>query len=786
MSAYKHLLAILFLVLAQHCFSQKTFDITLSLDSTINSNKIFCSYEDGKDTVYLQNKFVNNICNLTGEFHSKFILLRIDYTNLNGNYCSNLFSINERPAKIHLTYNNSANETRLNFDNLKNANPELDSAIIKLNQELFTFRKKEAVAVANLFEKHQSEIGRNDSITLLSQKLYKALNDRTILFLRKHPKDYFSFWYFRDQVAKASMVLMPGDTTYFRSLLNTFKSIFPTSYTNSFEGKELANKLEGLIKAKEANKFALPFSIKDMAGNMISLSDFKGQYILLDFWASWCPPCRINNPLLKRINEKYKKSNFKLISISADEVSDRWKDAVKKDSMNWLNVSDLKGINSKVAIEYGITAYPTYILVDPSGKIILRTVNEIENMQAKIEKIFDPGSVTSISNAQNPEKLLQASYAKCLTIKNGYYEMNMKWKFMDSKDTSWNLDYKFFFNKIENDSIYPIAFNSERYSHGNYFDNTLYTGNDFVTYSKTGKTASIMTKDKWNNKISDLTRNYTISFYSPFTSNNGFPLPTTSDYAHGKHDFKFFGNEMINNLNCYHIQEIEFPKFDSSAIVHTLKMETDYWINSADKIPVKYSTQSTLLRYGDTLTEYQSHTLKKYVLNNAKNLDALQISAIPFYCKISDYTEAKKLALLEKNSSAPDWHLPTVTGEKISLSGFKGKLVLIDFFYKNCYSCMKAIPALDSLYVKYKNNGLQVIGIDPEDSLNKAIKHFISKSGIDYPVVFAETKKAAKDYRVAAYPTTYLIDKNGKIIYGSLGFDESMKGKLEELIKSNL
>lgn len=394
--------------------------------------------------------------------------------------------------------------------------------------------------------------------------------------------------------------------------------------------------------------------------------------------------------------------------------------------------------------------------------------------------------VFKVSNAQSPEQLLQSSYSKCLTIKNGYYEMNMKMKFMDMKDTSWNIDYKFFFNKIKNDSIFPIAFNSERFTDGHYFDNTLYTGNDFVTFSKTGKTASIMPKGKWSNKINALSHNYTISFYAPFINSNFSPLPSTSDYTDGRHHFKFIGKEMMNDMNCFHIQEIEFPKFDSSDIDHALKKKTDYWINTVDMVPVKYSIQSTILQYGDTLSEYESQTLKKYDLNNAKNLEALQLSAIPSYCKISDYTEAKMLKLLEKNTSAPDWNLATIAGKKISLSGYKGKLVLIDFFYKNCYSCMKAIPALDSLYAKYKSDGLQVIGIDPEDSLNKATKHFISVAGFNYPVALDEKKQAAKIYHVSAYPTTYLIGKNGKIIYASVGFDESMKGELEGIIKNNL
>lgn len=330
MPAHKQFLTFLFLVIFQHAFSQKRFDITISLDSNINSKQIFCSYENGKDTVYVKNKFVNNICRLKGEFYSKFTTIEIDYFKHAGAYCSNIFSIDNKAAKIHFIDNNSADETQLKYDNIQNATPVSDTATAKLKTELLTFREKQGQAVSDLYEKHHSEIGRNDSITFLSQKLYKSLNDQTILFLRKYPKEYFSFWFFCEQVVAPSLILMRKDTTYFRSLIDSFKSVFPDVYTESFEGQEIIKELDGLIKDREIKQVALPFSMKDVEGNIVNLSDFKGEYILLDFWASWCHPCRANNPILKKINTKYANSKFKLISISTDEDSDKWKEAVKK------------------------------------------------------------------------------------------------------------------------------------------------------------------------------------------------------------------------------------------------------------------------------------------------------------------------------------------------------------------------------------------------------------------------------------------------------------------------
>lgn len=393
MPAHKQFLTLLFLLIFQHAFSQKRFDITISLDSSINSNKIFCSYDNGKDTVYVKNEFVNNRCRLSGNFYSNSVSFTVYYTNPQNAYCSNTFHIDTRPAKVRLTDTTKATDgSRLKYDSAINVHPVTDTTFTHLNTQLYLFRKKEAVAMSQLWEKHAKHIIKEDSFEILNQKYFRALNDKTFLFLKKHPKDYFSLWCFQQQVVGPSLSVFRGDTSYFRSLVLYFTSTFPVFYTASFEGQKIVDELGGLIKSKRPSQVALPFSLKNIAGKTVSLSDFKGKYILLDFWASWCRPCRQNNPVLKMINQKYKSSNFELISISADTNPISWESASKQDSLDWVNLSDLKGIESGVATEYGISSYPTYILIDPSGKIILRTENEIEKIDGELQGIFKSGS----------------------------------------------------------------------------------------------------------------------------------------------------------------------------------------------------------------------------------------------------------------------------------------------------------------------------------------------------------------------------------------------------------
>ncbi|HEY5369534.1 MAG TPA: TlpA disulfide reductase family protein [Hanamia sp.] len=421
--------------------------------------------------------------------------------------------------------------------------------------------------------------------------------------------------------------------------------------------------------------------------------------------------------------------------------------------------------------------------------ITTKTPNSI-NLFKKIEMINRILLVLLIlmslkSQAQDPKEILKKSYSKCLTIKNGFYDMEMKMKFMAMKDTTWDIGYKFYFNKLKNDSLYPIAFNSERFNKGLfYIDNRLYTGNELVTYSKNDSMAKIMSKVRW---ITDLmeARRYDIStFYGPFIDADCKPLPKASDYSDPRHLFKLIAKESLNNYNCYHVQMTEYPKYDSTQKSYTIEDKYDYWINTKDMIPVKYAESTKSIEYGDTSRGFSSCTLKKYELDNSQNLIPLQLSAVPAYYNMQDYV-APKIAELLKDTSAPGWTLKTLDSKNISLSDFKGHFVLIDFFYKDCTPCRKAIPILQSLHEKYKRKGLNVIGIDPFDEENSTLKLFVAKAGITYPVLL-DKNNVNQDYRVSSYPTLYLIDKKGNVIYAESGFDESATTKLEELIKSNL
>lgn len=135
--------------------------------------------------------------------------------------------------------------------------------------------------------------------------------------------------------------------------------------------KKMVKDITGMeSRAKMLNSAAPDFSAPDTNGKTVKLSDLKGKYVLLDFWASWCKPCRALTPQLVATYEKYKNKGFTILSVSLDEKKDKWLQAIAEDKMTWLQVSDLKGGESPIAELYGVKAIPAAMLIDPTGKVI--------------------------------------------------------------------------------------------------------------------------------------------------------------------------------------------------------------------------------------------------------------------------------------------------------------------------------------------------------------------------------------------------------------------------------
>lgn len=178
--------------------------------------------------------------------------------------------------------------------------------------------------------------------------------------------------------------LMPFSNEDLVALLNELVNKFPgradiASIRNSIESQ--------ISKAGWVGKSAPEISLPDTEGRLVKLSSYHGKYVLVDFWASWCAPCRRENPNVVEAYNKYKNKNFTILGVSLDSKKESWKKAIVDDNLNWTHVSDLKQWGSEVVPLYGIQGIPFNVLVDPEGKVIAENLRG-EGLDQKLQEVL--------------------------------------------------------------------------------------------------------------------------------------------------------------------------------------------------------------------------------------------------------------------------------------------------------------------------------------------------------------------------------------------------------------
>lgn len=251
---------------------------------------------------------------------------------------------------------------------------------------------KEMLKLEKLMEEYQLTVNK------LNEQYYEAMSKNDTETIKRIQLDAMTLESQQAEKVK-EMINSMGDS--FASLaavgLLNPKSDFPfidelitklnANYPGTSSIMQMKQQLDEM-RALSVGQVAPDFELPDPNGKMVKLSDLRGKYVLIDFWAAWCKPCRQENPNVVRLYNQYKDKGFEVFGVSLDRTKEDWVKAIADDQLTWTHVSDLKYFNSAAAELYKIDAIPATYMIDPDGKIIARDLRG-PSLENKLAELFD-------------------------------------------------------------------------------------------------------------------------------------------------------------------------------------------------------------------------------------------------------------------------------------------------------------------------------------------------------------------------------------------------------------
>lgn len=524
-----------------------------------------------------------------------------------------------------------------------------------------------------------------------------------------------------------------------------FNQLTPEARSNA-PAKRIAHSIR-VNELTGIGKTAMDFTQNDTSGKPVSLKDFRGKYVLVDFWASWCVPCRGENPNVVAAYNKYKDKNFTVISVSLDQPNgkDKWLDAIRKDQLTWTNVSDLKFWNNAVAKQYDINSIPANLLLDPDGKIIAKDLHGAE-LDKKLSEV-----------------LKEVVFAGRADKKYDGDKVVLYNRVTNDHDSAYVRDGQFTFSvPFKGPTRYMFYSEFEMKSKGGY--------SPFgILVTEPGEI--LIDADIDNFPASKISGSKEQDLYSGFTAESGKAEQRIMDQLTQKYGEAFMKKpdprddrykQLVKDYDSLNIpaQKGEMARLNAFVKANPGSFSAVYLLDSYDR---DMDLKEVEALYGTLTAAYKDSRNGKHI---AAGIEARQITAI--------------------GKTAPDFAQPDTSGNMVKLSDFRGKYVLLDFWASWCGPCRAENPNVVKAFNEYRDKGFTVLSVSLDQPGKKAAwLSAIHKDGLAWTQV-SDLKfwdnEAVLLYGISAVPTNLLLDPKGKIIAKDLR-GEDLEKKLDAVLK---